>query len=143
MNRRSLLKLLLQSALGTVAHPLLAKALPSATLPRFSVMLWTLQKQATFDQSLDIAAAAGYQGVELVGEFHNWTPTQTQQTFTRLRSLHLTVDAASGVKAGFAVPDQTATFLTEFTAHLNALETLNCPRAILLSGPTDPGISPP
>ncbi len=105
-------------------------------------MLWTLPKQATFDQSLEIVAQAGYQGIELVGEFHNWTPSQTQQTLTRLRSLNLTIDAASGVKAGFADPAQTATFLTQFTAHLNALETLGCPQAILLSGPTVPNLSP-
>ena len=142
MNRRKLAKLLVQGALGTAAHPLLAKVLPSSSQPRFSVMLWTLAKQATFDQSLEIVAQAGYQGIELVGEFHNWSPAQTQQTLSRLRSLKLTIDAASGVKAGFAVPDQTSAFLTQFTAHLNALETLGCPQAILLSGPTAPNIRP-
>lgn len=141
MNRRTFNRLLLQGSLAAISRASFAQSQTTIS-PRFSVMLWTLQKQATFDQSLEIVAQAGYQGIELVGEFHNWTPTQTQQTLARIRSLNLTIDAASGVKAGFAVPGQTAAFLTEFTAHLNALETLNCPQAILLSGPTVPTISP-
>ncbi len=142
MNRRRLAKFIAQASLGTALVPRLSVAGQPQKMPRFSVMLWTLQKQATFDQSIEIVAAAGYGGVELVGEFHNWNSTQTQQTLARLRALSLTVDAASGVKAGFADPAQTAAFLTQFNAHLNALETLGCPQAILLSGPVVSTISP-
>ena len=101
---------------------------------RFSFMLWALAKQAPFDQCLEFVSAAGYQGVELVGEFHKWSPAERSSFMARLRSLKLVVDAMSGVNAGFAVPEQTEAFRTQFTAHLQAANELECPRAILLSG---------
>lgn len=105
-------------------------------------MLWTLQPHATFDQSLELVAAAGYKGVELVGEFQHWSPAETRRILTRLQTLGLTVDAMSGVSAGFAVPAQTDAFLTQFRAHLQSARQLGCPQVILLSGPTVPGLDP-
>lgn len=105
-------------------------------------MLWTLQKVASFDRSLEIVAQAGFQGVELVGEFQKWSPEQTRQTLARLQSLKLVVDSMSGVKTGFADPAQAAQFLTEFEQHLHYAQTLGCKQVILLSGPVVASISP-
>ena len=140
-SRREAGKLLLGSALSSVV-PAFAKGTPDVRLPRFSVMLWTLQPQATFDQSLEIVAAAGYKGVELVGEFHHWDAAETRRILTRLGTLGLTVDAMSGVSAGFAVPAQSDAFLTQFRAHLQSARQLRCPQVILLSGPIVPGLDP-
>lgn len=142
VNRRTLTRLLLQGTLASAASPVFGQVAAARPQPRFSVMLWTLSKLATFDQSLEIVARAGYNGIELVGEFQKWSPAETSRILSRLRSLNLTVDAMSGVKAGFAVPAQTADFLTQFRSHLDAARTLHCPQVILLSGPSVPGISP-
>lgn len=104
-------------------------------------MLWALEKQVPFDRCLEWVSEAGYQGVELVGEFQHWSPAQRSQTMARMHSLNLIVDAMSGVKAGFAVPQQTDAFHDQFTAHLQAAKLLQCPKVILLSGNRVAGLS--
>lgn len=140
MNRRHFNALLTQ-ALLTAAAPRLHAQTP--TVPRLSCMLWTLTgPQRSFDQALDIVAAAGYQGIELVGEFHKWSPDETRRILARLRALNLTVDSMSGVDAGFAVPALTDAFLTQFQQHLAYAQQLGCPQVILLSGARVPTLAP-
>lgn len=102
-------------------------------------MLWTLGKLGSCQQNLEVVAKAGYGGVELVGEFQHWSPDESRHTLSRLDALGLVVDAASGLKAGFAVPDQSEAFLADFRQHLTFLNQLRCRQAILLSGPVVPG----
>ena len=109
--------------------------------PRFSVMLWALEKQASFEQCLEIAAAAGYQGVELVGEFHAWTPQKVRDVVARLKSLKLVVDSMSGVAAGFAVPEQGTAFLAQMAEQIRWAKELECPQIILLSGKRVDGLA--
>ncbi len=97
-------------------------------------MLWTLEKQAPFDRCIEWVAAAGYQGVELVGEFQKWPPAQRAAVMAKMRGLGMVFDAMSGVKAGFAVPEQTEAFRTQFVEQLQAAKELECPKVILLSG---------
>lgn len=108
---------------------------------RFSVMLWTLEKTASFDRCLEIVAQAGYQGVELVGEFQTWSPDERDRVLARMRSLGLIVDAMSGVKAGFAVPDDSDAFRGQFAKHLHHAKELACERVILLSGDKVDGLA--
>ena len=97
-------------------------------------MLWALEKQAPFDRCVEWVAEAGYQGVELVGEFQKWSAAERADIMARMRKLGLVFDAMSGVKAGFAVPDQTVAFRAQFIEHLRAAKDLECPKVILLSG---------
>ena len=113
-----------------------------ATGVRFSVMLWALADHASFDRSLQIVADAGYSGVELTGEFHHWSAEETARILARLHALGLTIDAMSGVRAGFAVPADTASFQTEFAEHLRFAQHLGCPQVILLSGKRIAGLAP-
>ncbi len=101
---------------------------------RFSVMLWTIEKLAPFDTCLEIVAQAGYEGIELVGEFQKWSPEERGKTMAKLRSLGLVVDAMSGVKAGFAVRAESQAFRAQFLEHLRFARELACERVILLSG---------
>ncbi len=143
MNRRTASKLLVGGVLGAAGRSALGAQMSVATsMPKFSCMLWTLEGKAPFDRCLEIVAAAGYGGVELVGEFQRWSPEETKGIVARLRALNLTVDAASGVKTGFAVPDGTTAFLAEFKSQLQAMDTFGCHRVILLSGAVVSGISP-
>lgn len=109
---------------------------------RFSVMLWTLAKLGSLDRCLEIVSAAGYSGVELTGEFRNWSGAERTRVLTRLSALGLTVDSMSGVKAGFAEPEQTAAFQTQFAEHLQCALQLSCKQVILLSGKRKSGAKP-
>jgi hydroxypyruvate isomerase len=97
-------------------------------------MLWTLEKQAPFDQCIETVAAAGYQGVELVGEFQKWSGDETRRVMAKMRSLGLVFDMLSGVKAGFANPDGTTDFLAQVTTQMKAAKELESPQINLKSG---------
>lgn len=130
MTRREACKLM---AATLVAPPAAVAAEPTTAI-RFSCMLWTLQKLAPFERSLELVAQSGYQGVELVGEFHTWSAEERRRILTRMQALGLVIDSMSGVRAGFSVPDDTSAFLQQFEQHLEAAVALNCPQVILLSG---------
>jgi hydroxypyruvate isomerase len=133
MNRRQFTQL---AAAATVAQALpKAKAqTPPPATPRFSVMLWTLEKQAPFDRCLEIVAEAGFQGVELTGQFQKWSPQETQRVMAKMRSLGLVFDLLSGVKLGFADPNGTGAFLAAVKAQLQAANELESPQINLKSG---------
>jgi len=146
MNRREFSQLSIAAALGRNLLRGLGQT-TTATTPssdpfRLSFMLWALEKQAPFDRCVEIVAAAGYQGIELVGEFYSWSDADTSRIMARLRALGLIVDAMSGVKAGFAVPEQSADFMTQFAAQVSWAKKLECQKIILLSGKRVDGLSP-
>jgi hydroxypyruvate isomerase len=97
-------------------------------------MLWTLEKQAPFDRCLEIVAEAGYQGVELTGQFQKWSSDETRRVMTKMRGLGLTFDMLSGVKAGFADPGGATEFMTQVTAQMKAAKELESPQINLKSG---------
>lgn len=109
---------------------------------KFSVMLWTLEKQAPFEHCIEMVAAAGYSGVELVGEFQKWPAGDTRRILARMHSLGLVFDSMSGVRSGFSDPADTALFLTQLKAQIEAAQRLECPQIILLSGKRVGGLSP-
>lgn len=142
MNRRQFTQLTVGAALGQALLKGNSQAVASPAGPRFSVMLWTIEKQAPFDRCIEIVAAAGYNGVELVGEFQKWSPEETRRVMSRMRSLGLVFDAMSGVKAGFCVPSDSDLFMTQLTAQIHSAKDLECPVIILLSGKQVEGLDP-
>jgi hydroxypyruvate isomerase len=134
MNRREFGTMGVGAALASKWRHAAAQGVDGANKVRFSFMLWALEKQAPFDQCVEWVAEAGYQGVELVGEFQSWSPAQRAAIMSKMRSLGMVFDAMSGVKAGFAVPEQTEAFRTQFTEQMRAAKELECPKIILLSG---------
>jgi hydroxypyruvate isomerase len=138
MNRRAFSQLIvgatLGSGLGKSCSHAQAPTQPAHTAARFSVMLWTLEKQAPFDRCLEMVAAAGYQGVELTGEFQKWSTEETQRVLAKMHSLGLVFDMLSGVKPGFADPDGTNEFIKAATAQMQAARTLGSPQINLKSG---------
>ncbi len=103
----------------TVPGELLAQVAPgssktdAASGPQFSVMMWALNKQGTFEENLTRVAEAGYRHVELVGEFLKWSEDDWKRILARMQELKITVDATSGVKQGFADPSGQEAFLAE------------------------------
>jgi hydroxypyruvate isomerase len=142
MNRREFGKLTVASALTSTWLPATAQGLGGAKKARFSFMLWALEKQAPFDTCVEWVAEAGYQGLELVGEFQSWSPPQRAAIMAKMRRLGMVFDAMSGVKAGFAVPEQTEAFRTQFTEQMRAAKELECSTIILLSGRREDGLAP-
>ena len=141
LSRRSFSRFACLSATGLCLPP--ARALiqstqtadaaePAAT--RFSVMLWTLNAGRSFEQRLQVVAAAGYRHVELVDEFRTWTPEEFTRNLALLRSLDLTVDATAGVRSGFADPENQNRFLAELKALIPVARRFGSPQIILLSG---------
>jgi hydroxypyruvate isomerase len=142
MNRRQFSQLAAGAALAPMfLRQSAAQAAASPSPFKFSVMLWTLEKQAAFDRCIDMVAAAGYNGVELVGEFQKWSAEETQRIMARIHSLGLVVDSMSGVRAGFSVPADSEIFLTQLAAQIEAAKRLQCPQIILLSGKRVDGLS--
>jgi hydroxypyruvate isomerase len=66
MNRRRFAQLMVATGLGYALRKGSAQAKGSVADVRFSVMLWTLEKTAPFEHCMEVVAAAGYQGIELV-----------------------------------------------------------------------------
>ncbi len=133
MNRREFSQLAAGAALAQAFRR--GNAQPAAVSgPKFSFMLWAIEKQAPFDRCIEMVAEAAYQGVELVGEFQKWSSDETKRVMAKMRSLGLVFDAMSGVRAGFCNPEESATFMTQLTAQIQSAKELECPMIILLSG---------
>jgi hydroxypyruvate isomerase len=134
MNRRQFSQLVATASLGHVLPRGYAQTSPSQHGTRFSVMLWTLEKQAPFDRCVEIVAEAGYQGVELTGQFQKWSTDETRRVMAKMRALGLTFDMLSGVKAGFADPEGATEFMAQVTAQMKAAKELESPQINLKSG---------
>jgi hydroxypyruvate isomerase len=110
-----------------------------------SLMLWTIK--GSFEEKLEIAARAGIQSVQLVGEHTPWTDTDITRVKKQLRSFRLTIDALSAVPnwsrepVSMLDPAQRAGFLAEVEKNILAARKLEVPRLLLMSGNTIAGRS--
>jgi hydroxypyruvate isomerase len=134
MDRREFSQLIVGGVLGQTLLRGYAQTVPPPQGFKFSVMLWTLEKQAPFERCIEMVAAAGYQGIELTGQFQKWSQEDRSRIMRQMGSLKLVVDSMSGVKAGFANPNESSSFMTQLAAQLQAAKDLGCPQIILLSG---------
>jgi len=112
------------------------------TGPQFSVMMWTLNKRGSFEENLERVAQAGYRHVELVGEFTRWSEADWTRILARMQALKITVDATSGIKAGFADLAGGDTFVAELKGFIPTVQRLGCGQIILLSGKRIEGAAP-
>jgi hydroxypyruvate isomerase len=142
MNRRQFGQLIAAAGLAQALPGVHAQTMSSLNGFHFSVMVWTLEPKAPFDRCLETVAEAGYEGVELVGEFHKWSPEETRRVMAKMRSLHLHFDLLSGVRSGFGDPANTSGFLTEITAQIHKAKEMESPQINLKSGPRIDGLSP-
>jgi hydroxypyruvate isomerase len=101
---------------------------------QISIMMWTLKKFGTFEQNLDKVAFAGYHHIELTGEYKTWSDDDYKRILGRMDTLRITVDAISGVSAGFADPSGKDAFLAGLNGLIPAAQRLHCKQIILLSG---------
>src|SRR6266700_7570001 len=100
LSRRNFARLIttaLATPLVTFRAPSLQALVQSReATPKTSVMMWTLNKNGTFEQNLERVAQAGYNQVELVSEFKNWSEPDARRILGRMQALGITVDAMAG-----------------------------------------------
>jgi len=108
---------------------------------KLSVMLWTVFTHLPFEQRLEKVASAGYNNVELVGEFKKWSETDFKNVAQTRQRLGISFDATGGVEHSLADPAQREAFLADVKNLLPAMEKLECPALIVLTGDKLPSLS--
>jgi hydroxypyruvate isomerase len=146
MNRRQFTQNLMgaAAAMGSgLALPemkAMAQGPASGVTFHFSVMLWTLNKvQPVFEKQLEMVAAAGYTGVELVGEWHKWTDDDFTKYRAKLKELGLKVDSMAGIAGTFADPAGGDALVAGTRAAIVAADKIGCPQLLYTSGKRQPG----
>jgi hydroxypyruvate isomerase len=135
MDRRRFGQLITACALqGVSRHAGAEPNTPASFAPRFSCEIAML-KLPSFDRCIDVVAEAGYQGVELISYFQDWTPEEQRRLLARMHSLGVKIDMLSGLQASFAVPGQTEEFVARVTRHCQIAQGLACPQINIKSGP--------
>jgi hydroxypyruvate isomerase len=107
---------------------------------KISVMLWTVFGKLPFEERLEKVAAAGYQAVELVGEYSKWSDEEYRRMNEKKRSLGITFDTIVG---GTDLADlrKRDKFLSDIRNGLATADKLECPAMICLSGNEVPGMT--
>jgi hydroxypyruvate isomerase len=108
---------------------------------KLSVMLWTVFTHLPFEQRLEKVASAGYSNVELVGEFKKWSESDFNNVAQTRRRLGISFDATGGVEHSLTDPAQREAFLADVKGLLPAMEKLECPALIVLTGDKVPSLS--
>ncbi len=144
MNRRTFTQVLTAAALGAVApsHPSPAQAsTPKAPPFPLSVMLWTVYGDLPFEQRIAKIAEAGYNQVELVNEYRDWTDADFAAANAARKRLGIRFDATASVIRALANPSLRQAFLDDLTRALKPMETLSIPAIIMLAGDVVPGLT--
>jgi hydroxypyruvate isomerase len=147
MNRRKFAQTLAVAAVASAVPKLPARAAavpapPDGQAPfSLSVMLWTVFKDLPFEQRIAKVAEAGYNQVELVGEYRNWSKAEFDNAAAAAKRLGIKFDATAGLKNGIANPATTDAFLEELKQAFTPMEALSCSAMIVLSGNVVPGLS--
>jgi hydroxypyruvate isomerase len=137
LNRRTLLGMTAATlATRALSGQVAAEPTPTATerSVQFSIMMWTLKKQGTFEENLNRVAMAGYHHVELTGEFKQWSDEDYKRIMGRMETLKISVDATAGVGSGFANPTGTDAFLADLKTIIPTAKRLGAKQLIMLSG---------
>jgi hydroxypyruvate isomerase len=116
-------------------------ASPMEVQDRFSVMLWTVERNSPFDQRVSKVAEAGYHAIELVKEYKDWAPADFARARQQFQHLNMEVDACSGVDASLCDSSQRDLLLQQIRSQLKFLSELQCSRLILLTGDVVPNLS--
>jgi hydroxypyruvate isomerase len=150
MNRREFSQKILGTTLGlsaafprwtTELHSDPASAADPATPFPLSIMLWTIYGDLPFDQRLEKVAEAGYNAVELVGEFKKWSDADFVNFNRKKRELGITFDATSGADRSLTDPREREAFLADVQNLFAFADKLECPATIVLSGNKVPELS--
>lgn len=144
MNRRSFSKQLGAAALGgaTLSKSLALHTTGDSSAPpyKLSVMLWTVFKNLPFEQRLEKVVEAGYNNVELIGEYKKWSSEEWTRALAKSKELGITFDVTAGLRHGVANPNDRQGLLADVRNELPIMQRLNCPAVIIMSGNVVPGM---
>jgi hydroxypyruvate isomerase len=142
MNRRHFHKLSLSAAAMPFLGGLEAAVAAPAPSNTFSVMLWTLDNKLSFEQKLEMVAAAGYSSVEVGNEYEKWTPEEWKTNLAALKKYKLGVDSA--VPGRNSLADQSKrTFLhDDLVKAIPGAKELGCKQFIYTAFKRVPGQTP-
>jgi len=145
MNRRTFAKSITATLVGPVITRQLSAERNNAervSVPyQLSVMLWTILRDLPFEQRLEKVAQAGYNNVELVGEYAKWSDADYTRAIAKSKQLGIRFDCTAGLKHSLCNPAERDALVAEFHATLPIMERLECPAMIVLTGNTVPGMS--
>jgi len=103
-----------------------------------SVMLWTLK--GSLEEKLEMAAKAGLQSIELVGEHTDWSDADVGRVKKLARSLRLGIDTISStpnwgrMPVSMVDPAQRENLLEEVRKNIVFAQKLEVPLLLLMSG---------
>lgn len=115
-----------------------AEALPVPY--RLSVMLWTVFTKLPFEERLEKVVEAGYQNIELIGEYHKWSEQEWKLALAKTKELGIFYDVTAGLHQGAANPNERDALLADVRNELPYMQRLNCPTLIIMSGNVVPGM---
>ncbi len=107
---------------------------------KLSVMLWTVFKDMPFEQRLERVVEAGYNNVELIGEYKKWSEDQWKQALAKSKQLGISYDVTAGLGHGAANPADRDALLADVRNELPIMQRINCPAVIIMSGNVVPGM---
>jgi len=119
-----------------------AQTAAAASKPKLSIMIWTLGRQLSADAQVDIAARAGYAGVELLGDYKTWKPDQMAAFKAKLKSTGIVVDSMVSGSSSLVDPEKVQALVDSVTASIPFAKDFGCPQFILTAGVTLPGQTP-
>ena len=133
MDRREFCRNALYLGAGSALLPARGLAAPASGF-KFSVMVWPLEKQAPLERCLEIAAEAGYTGVEFTSETEQWSAADKRRILQKVQALGLTVDAVSSGRPMLADPAAMGNVLQTVKDHIAIAKELDSPQLILTPG---------
>jgi hydroxypyruvate isomerase len=129
-------------AQGTLVRHMAAQTATAVSKPKLSVMLWTLGRQMPADAQVDIAAKAGYAGVELLGDYKTWKPDQLAAFKAKLKSTGMVVDSMVSGSGTLVNPDKLPALVDSVIASIPFAKDFGCSQFILTAGASLSGQAP-
>jgi hydroxypyruvate isomerase len=147
MNRREFHKLSIAASLTPFLNSNRASASPATVSPdktgqKFSIMLWTLPKGLSFEQQLDIAATAGFDGVEVGNEYEKWTPEEWKRNLAKKHALGIEVDSAVPGRNALADHSKRTALHDDLMKAIPGAKELGCKQFIYTAYTRVPGQTP-
>lgn len=143
MNRRTFAKGVCGSGLASLlrSEPFPSPPKADSRVPyNLSVMLWTVFTHLPFEQRLDKIAEAGYNQVELVGEYRKWSAADFKRANAKRRQLGMRFDVTAGLNHGVGNPADREAMLADLRNEIPIMERLEIPAIIIMSGDVVPGM---
>ncbi|SDF79811.1 TIM barrel protein [Terriglobus roseus] len=112
---------------------------PGAPSWRFSSMLWNLNRKVPMEQRLEMLAAAGYTGAELVDEWRSWTPQEMRSIVAKRHALGIDFDLIFPAKVSLTDTDKRDLLRAQVKEAIPVAQELGTKQFSFNSGPHIPG----